>query len=75
MAGGEDRPVMRAQGGLLGKEEKDRLSVRYEIVGGSVGEHALASYGIPPNQKSPFCTWILCTMEHTLTSDFLDSVS
>ena len=52
MAGGEDRQVMRAQGGLLAKEEKDRPSVRYEIVGGSVGEHALASYGIPPNQRA-----------------------
>jgi hypothetical protein len=52
MAGGEDRPVMTVQEGLPGREEKDRLWVRYEIVGGSAGEHALASYGIPPKRAS-----------------------
>ena len=74
MAVDEDRPVMRAQEGLPEKEERDRLPVRYGIVGGSVEEHALASCGIPPNKKAQ-STHGICTTKQAPTSDFLDSVS
>jgi hypothetical protein len=74
MAGGGDLPVMMAEEDLRGIEEKDRLPVRYGIAGGSVGEHALAFCGIPPNRKR-ICTRLLRRTDKAHTRDFLYSVS